>query len=112
MATLSGVDPQQYEAAMLDGANKLQRVWHITLPALIPTAVTLFILNLGSLMSVGFEKAFAMQNDLNRAGAFDLRLHAGPGGQQLFLRHGCRSVQFRHQPDRCGNRQLHWPQNG
>ena len=69
MATLSGVDPQQYEAAMLDGANKLQRVWHITLPALIPTAVTLFILNLGSLMSVGFEKAFAMQNDLNRTTA-------------------------------------------
>ena len=69
MATLSGVDPQQYEAALLDGANKLQRVWYITLPALIPTAVTLFILNLGSLMSVGFEKAFAMQNDLNRTTA-------------------------------------------
>ena len=65
MATLSGVDPQQYEAAMLDGANKLQRVWHITLPALIPTAVTLFILNLGSLMSVGFEKAYLLQNALN-----------------------------------------------
>ena len=69
MATLSGVDPQQYEAALLDGASKLQRVWYITLPALIPTAVTLFILNLGSLMSVGFEKAFAMQNDLNRTTA-------------------------------------------
>ena len=51
---------------MLDGATKLQRIWYVTLPALIPTAVTLFILNLGSLMSVGFEKVFAMQNDMNR----------------------------------------------
>ena len=69
LATITGIDGSLYEAAMLDGANKLQRVWHITLPALIPTAVTLFILNLGSLMSVGFEKAFAMQNDLNRTTA-------------------------------------------
>jgi len=69
LATITGIDQSLYEAAMLDGANKLQRVWHITLPALIPTAVTLFILNLGSLMSVGFEKAFAMQNDLNRTTA-------------------------------------------
>ncbi len=66
MATLSGIDPQLYEAAVLDGATKLQRIWYVTLPALIPTAVTLFILNLGSLMSVGFEKVFAMQNDMNR----------------------------------------------
>ncbi len=66
MATLSGVDPEQYESAMLDGATKLQRIWYITLPVLVPTAVTLFILDMGSIMSVGFEKAYAMQNDLNR----------------------------------------------
>ena len=66
MATLSGVDPEQYEAATLDGASKLQKVWYITLPVLIPTAVTLFILDVGHVMNVGFEKAFAMQNDLNR----------------------------------------------
>lgn len=66
MATLSGVDPEQYESALLDGATKLQRIWYITLPVLVPTAVTLFILDVGSVMSVGFEKAYAMQNDVNR----------------------------------------------
>lgn len=66
LATLSGVDPQHYEAATLDGASKLQKVWYITLPVLIPTAVTLFILDVGHVMNVGFEKAYAMQNDLNR----------------------------------------------
>lgn len=65
LATLSGVDPQQYEAATLDGASKLQKVWYVTLPVLIPTAVTLFILDVGHVMNVGFEKAYAMQNDLN-----------------------------------------------
>ena len=66
MATLSGIDEQQYEAARLDGAGRLQCMWYITLPMLIPTAMTLFILDMGKVMSVGFEKAFAMQNELNR----------------------------------------------
>ena len=66
LATLSGIDPEQYEAATLDGASKLQRIWYVTLPVLIPTAVTLFILDVGHVMNVGFEKAYAMQNDLNR----------------------------------------------
>lgn len=66
LATLSNVDPQHYEAATLDGATKLQKIWYITLPVLIPTAVTLFILDVGHVMNVGFEKAYAMQNDLNR----------------------------------------------
>lgn len=63
---MSNVDPQHYEAATLDGATKLQKIWYITLPVLIPTAVTLFILDVGHVMNVGFEKAYAMQNDLNR----------------------------------------------
>lgn len=66
LATLSNVDPQHYEAATLDGATKLQKIWYTTLPVLIPTAVTLFILDVGHVMNVGFEKAYAMQNDLNR----------------------------------------------
>lgn len=66
MAALSGVDPQQYEAATLDGASKLQKVWYITIPVLIPTAVTLFILDVGHMMNLGFEKAYALQNDSNR----------------------------------------------
>jgi len=64
MATLSSLDTQMYEAAWIDGATKLQTIWHITLPCLMPTAVMLLILNSGYIMSVGFEKVFALQTDL------------------------------------------------
>jgi putative aldouronate transport system permease protein len=65
LAALAGIDPQQYEAAVIDGAGKFQKIVHITIPGLLPTAIILLILNLGTLMSVGFEKVFLMQNDLN-----------------------------------------------
>lgn len=66
MSALSGVDPQLYEAAVMDGANKLQKIWVVDIPCILPTAVILLILNCGSIMNVGFDKAFLMQNDLNR----------------------------------------------
>lgn len=65
MAALSGVDPQLIESAQMDGANRLQRIWHINLPSIRPTIVILLILNFGQVMNVGFEKAFLMQNDIN-----------------------------------------------
>ena len=65
LAALTGVDQALHEAAQVDGATKLQRIWHIDLPAIIPTMVLLLILNVGSIMSVGYEKVFLMQNDLN-----------------------------------------------
>lgn len=65
-AALSGVSPEYHEAAVVDGASKLQRMWYIDLPSLIPVATMLLILNCGSILSVGFEKAFALQNDLNK----------------------------------------------
>ena len=65
IAALSGIDPTLHEAAMVDGANKFKRVWHIDLPGILPTATILLILNLGSLMSVGFEKVYLMQNSMN-----------------------------------------------
>ncbi|RAV14406.1 ABC transporter permease [Paenibacillus contaminans] len=65
LAALAGVDPQQHEAAMMDGATRLQRVWHINLPSIVPTMIILLILNVGSFMSVGFEKVFLLQNPLN-----------------------------------------------
>ena len=71
LATLSGVNTELYEAATVDGANKFQRIWHIDVPALIPTIVILFIMNFGNLMSVGFEKAYLLQTDLNK-GASDI----------------------------------------
>lgn len=65
IAVLSGVDQELHEAAIVDGANKLQRIWHIDIVAILPTAVILLIMNLGSIMNLGFEKVFLMQNDLN-----------------------------------------------
>lgn len=65
LAALSAVDLSLYEAAMVDGANKMQRVWNIDIPCLLPTVIILLILRAGNIMSVGFEKVFLMQKDLN-----------------------------------------------
>lgn len=65
LAALGGVDPSLYDAAMVDGASKLQRLIHIDLPCILPTIVIMFILNMGSLLNVGYEKAYLMQNSLN-----------------------------------------------
>ena len=65
ITALSAVDPQLYEAAVVDGANKWQKMRSIDIPLLMPTAVVLFILRAGSVMSVGFEKVYLLQNDLN-----------------------------------------------
>ena len=65
MAAIMGVDPGLYEAAQLDGANRLKRVVYIDLPILLPTAAIMLILSVGSLMSVGFDKAYLMQNNAN-----------------------------------------------
>jgi len=61
LAALTNIDPTLYASAMIDGANKLQRIIHISIPCIAPTIITLFILRTGSLMSVGFEKAFLLQ---------------------------------------------------
>lgn len=65
LAALSGVDQEMHEAAIVDGATLLQRIIRIDLPSITPTIVMLLILRLGSLMSVGFEKVFLLQNSLN-----------------------------------------------
>lgn len=67
IATLSTVDPGLYDAATVDGASKVQRIWYIELPSLVPTITLLFIMRVGSLMSLGFEKAYLLQNNLNLA---------------------------------------------
>ncbi|WP_213585025.1 sugar ABC transporter permease [Paenibacillus sp. J2TS4] len=66
LAALSGVDPQLHEAARVDGAGRLRRIWHINLPGILPTIIILLILNIGSILGVGFEKVFLMQNELNK----------------------------------------------
>jgi putative aldouronate transport system permease protein len=65
LAALSGIDPTLHEAAIIDGANKLQRMRDIDLPGIMPVAVILLILNMGTLLSTGFEKIILMQNSLN-----------------------------------------------
>ncbi|MCK9479639.1 MAG: ABC transporter permease subunit [Firmicutes bacterium] len=62
LATLSGVDQELYEAAYIDGANRFQRVWHISLPSIMPTITILLILNTANIIDVGFEKVYLMSN--------------------------------------------------
>lgn len=65
LGALSGIDPALHESAVIDGANKLQRIWHIDIPGILPTIVVLLIMRCGSLLGVGFEKAWLMQNSFN-----------------------------------------------
>lgn len=65
LAALSGVSPELHEAAIIDGATKFQRVMNVDIPSIMPTVTILLILNLGSLIGVGFEKVYLMQNPLN-----------------------------------------------
>lgn len=67
MSALAGVDMQLHEAAIIDGATKLQRMRYVDLPSLKPTIIMLLILNLGNMMSIGFDKAYLLQNPLNMA---------------------------------------------
>ncbi|ODM07204.1 ABC transporter permease [Eisenbergiella tayi] len=67
IAALAAVDGQLYDAAKVDGANRWQQVWHVELPAILPTIIILLIMNMGGILSVGFEKTFLMQNALNKS---------------------------------------------
>ncbi|MCI9664496.1 MAG: sugar ABC transporter permease [Lachnospiraceae bacterium] len=67
IAALSAIDPSLYEAATVDGASKWQKMMKIDIPLLMPTATIMFILRMGSVMSVGFEKVYLLQNNLNTA---------------------------------------------
>jgi putative aldouronate transport system permease protein len=64
-AALSGISPELHEAARCDGATKLQLIRYIDIPSILPTATILLIMSCGSILSVGFEKAYLLQNDLN-----------------------------------------------
>ena len=65
IAALSAVDPALHEAAVVEGASRFQRVLYIDLPTILPTIITMLILRMGSVMSIGFEKTFLLQNDVN-----------------------------------------------
>ena len=65
IAALAAIDPALYEASTIDGATRLQKIIHISLPCLLPTIIILFILRIGHIMELGFEKAYLMQNPIN-----------------------------------------------
>lgn len=65
IAALASVSPDLHEAAIVDGASKFKRIWHIDLPALIPMMVIVLILNMGTVLNLGFEKVFLLQNSIN-----------------------------------------------
>ena len=65
LAALSGIDPALHESAKIDGASRLQRIRHVDLPGIMPTAVIILVLAVGNIMAIGFEKAFLLQNPLN-----------------------------------------------
>ena len=65
IAALAGVSPELHEAAIMDGATIMKRVWHIDLPSILPTVMIMFIMQCGSVMSIGYEKVDLMQNSMN-----------------------------------------------
>jgi putative aldouronate transport system permease protein len=67
LAALAGVDPQLHEASRIDGASRLQKILNVDLPGIMPVILVILILNVGSLLAVGFEKVYLLQNPLNLA---------------------------------------------
>jgi putative aldouronate transport system permease protein len=65
IAALAGINPELQEAAYIDGANIWQRIYHVDIPGIIPTAIILFIVNTAGILNVGFEKVYLLQNPLN-----------------------------------------------
>ena len=62
LAAIASVDPNLYEAATIDGAGRLRRIWHVTLPSIQPIIVILLVMNMGYLLSSGFEQQYLLQN--------------------------------------------------
>lgn len=65
IAALTGVSPDLHEAAIVDGANKLQRIFYIDIPTIMPTIIIMLIMTVGNIMTVGYEKVYLMQSGMN-----------------------------------------------
>ena len=63
LAAISGVNTELYEAAEVDGCGRFKRIWHITLPGIMPTIITMLILQLGRMVGIGFERPYVMMNN-------------------------------------------------
>lgn len=66
LASIAGVDQELYEAAMIDGANRYQRIWHITVPFLLPTYFVLLVMSVGNFLNTGMEQYYVFQNAMNK----------------------------------------------
>ena len=66
LAAIAGISPDLYESAMVDGATRFRRIWHITIPGILPTVMVILIMSIGNLINIGFEKQFLMRNSLVR----------------------------------------------
>lgn len=64
LSAISGIDPALYEAATVDGANRFKKIWHVTLPGIMPTVMIMLILNIGSVLNIGFERQMLLGNTL------------------------------------------------
>ena len=82
LAALAGIDPALHDAAKVDGASKLQRIRHIDLPGIMPVITVLFILAIGNLLNVGFEKALLMQTPLNLSSSEIIQTYVYHAGLQ------------------------------
>ncbi|HOJ98427.1 MAG TPA: ABC transporter permease subunit [Termitinemataceae bacterium] len=84
LAAMSAIDPQLYEAALVDGANRLQRIWYITLPGIRYTVITLLILSIGNIINIGFERQYLLGNAVVAPKALVLDKYALDFGIGLF----------------------------
>jgi len=85
IAAISSIDPNLYEAAMIDGASKFQRIVRITIPQILPTAIVLFVLSLGYVLSAGFEVQLFLMNPLNQEFAEVIDTYVFKYGLQRFM---------------------------
>ena len=66
LAAISGVNTELYEAAEVDGCGRMKRIWHVTIPCIMPTIIIMLILQLGRMVGIGFERPYVMANDMVR----------------------------------------------
>lgn len=84
LAAIAGISPELYEAATVDGASRFKRIWHVTLPGILPTVVILFILTAGKLMESNFNQIMVLRNQLNYETSTTLDIHVFQYGVQRY----------------------------
>ena len=84
IAAIAGINQELYEAATVDGAGRFGKVWHITIPGILPTVIIMFILKLGGMLTVGYEKILLMYNESTYEAADVISTYIYRNGIQQF----------------------------